>query len=750
MHLQVSQEIHGGEHLNSDVDSVIDDHDNTIPYHQYQLNNEVESVPTDVSSVVPGEIYVITILDDLRSQLAGHIKTNEEQSFANDSLKAELEKYKTQVQNLEQSKVKKDLEQLVFERNKQNADLEKQLVSLKQQLVQHAESNKSLKTESEKLKADKNALEESYLEELVWLRNTNKVVTEILQSYGQPVQTVPMLSKRPTFSTKDLHKYALGHHHVHTPLRVYDSEETLVQAEVSRTKMLERLKDPLCKVSSKPINYAKLNSLYDTFVPQKQLSSEHVYWLPANEVASYNCIEDNLFKEVSEYMKIFDELDKEYDQCVINKKSLEIENKNLLIQNECLLAESVSKDICSVVLTSDIVVPMSVEPRSNCVEEHSRNLELEAEILKELELKFQKYKECFENPQVCFEINKLKDQIQGKDELIRKLKAQIGNMKEVSADSNLSTLEFQALEIENTQLKEELSAVRIKNNSLRDENVSIKKRYQDLYQSKAKSNSNVSTRAAVPGKPKVLASGLYAMTPKYIPPQKRNNREANTPLPRKETISLVKKTNVNLPARSENVKRVDNPLRNLNKRNRDDSSLSVKPTGFISKSFFLCKTCNECLVFGNHNKCGVKNLNYVNAKNPKVKNNATMKQVWKATGKIFASVGSKWKPTGRKFTLGDTRPLTRITKPEVVPLEKSGTVSTSEPANNVIGTPMFSKKPLTSYKRKDRKLKDISTGSSPNTETKVVNDPMNVNDLSANQLDPNKNWVSDVPNSTAL
>ncbi|GJS05400.1 integrase, catalytic region, zinc finger, CCHC-type containing protein [Tanacetum coccineum] len=413
MHLQVSQEIHGGEQLDSDVDSVIDDHDNTIPYHQYQLNNEVESVPTDVSSVIPGEISVITILDDLRSQLAGHIKTNEEQSFANDSLKAELERYKTQVQNLEQSKVKKDLEQLVFERNKRNADLEEQLVSLKQQLLQHVESNKSLKTESEKLKADNNALEESYLEELVWLRNTNKVVTELLQSYGQPVQTVPMLSKRPTFSTKDLHKSALGHRNpmylklaqlcspalylgdvivdpVHTPFRVYDSEETLVQAEVSRTKMLERMKDPLCKMSSKPINYAKLNSLYDTFVPQTQLSREQVYWLPANEVASYNCnqskpittfvrtrpaksqvntqlkmlkacfpefdkvvkdrttpsyitngewrfehtkkcfveeiipfyeklkthvkgIEDNLFKEVSEYMKIFDELDKEYD-----------------------------------------------------------------------------------------------------------------------------------------------------------------------------------------------------------------------------------------------------------------------------------------------------------------------------------------------------------------------------------------------------------------------------------------------------
>ncbi|GKD46356.1 hypothetical protein Tco_1271001 [Tanacetum coccineum] len=263
----------------------------------------------DKESSAAGGISVITILDDLRSQLAGHIKTNEEQSFVKNSKKAELERYKTQVQNLEQSKVKKDLEQLVFERNKRNADLEEHFVSLKQQLLQQVESNKSLKTESEKLKADNNALEESYLEELVWLRNTNK----------------------------DLHKYALGHHNllylksaqlcrptlylgdvivepVHTPLRVYDSEKTLIQAE-------------------------------------------------------------------------------------------------------CLLAESVSKDICSIVLTSDIVVPISVEPRSNCVEEHSRNMELEAEILKVCN------NSSSPELNVFFEINKLKDQLQGKDELIRKLKA---------------------------------------------------------------------------------------------------------------------------------------------------------------------------------------------------------------------------------------------------------------------------------------------------------------------------------------
>nr|GEW49774.1 integrase, catalytic region, zinc finger, CCHC-type, peptidase aspartic, catalytic [Tanacetum cinerariifolium] len=88
---------------------------------------------------------------------------------------------------------------------------------------------------------------------------------------------------------------------LHTPFRVHDSEDTIVKDEVSRTKMLERMKDPKCKVSSKPVTYVKLNSLYDTVMPQKELSREQ---------------------------------------------------------------------------------PMSIEARSNCVKEHFKNLELEAEILK--------------------------------------------------------------------------------------------------------------------------------------------------------------------------------------------------------------------------------------------------------------------------------------------------------------------------------------------------------------------------------
>ncbi|GJY93804.1 hypothetical protein Tco_0509586 [Tanacetum coccineum] len=82
----LTYEMHQEEHLDSDVESDIDD--NTILYHQYQLDSDVQDVPTELSPVPPDEISVITILDDLRTQLDVHLKVNQEQSLVNDSLKS--------------------------------------------------------------------------------------------------------------------------------------------------------------------------------------------------------------------------------------------------------------------------------------------------------------------------------------------------------------------------------------------------------------------------------------------------------------------------------------------------------------------------------------------------------------------------------------------------------------------------------------------------------------------------------------
>ncbi|GJR70047.1 hypothetical protein Tco_0016112 [Tanacetum coccineum] len=69
-------------------------------------------------------------------------------------------------------------------------------------------------------------------------------------------------------------------------LHVFDSEETLEDAEKSRLTMNEFQKDEkVQELKIKPIDYRKLNKLYDDFVPQKEPSAEQTYF-PSSFISS--------------------------------------------------------------------------------------------------------------------------------------------------------------------------------------------------------------------------------------------------------------------------------------------------------------------------------------------------------------------------------------------------------------------------------------------------------------------------------
>nr|GFC92985.1 hypothetical protein [Tanacetum cinerariifolium] len=158
------------------------------------------------------------------------------------------------------------------------------------------------------------------------------------------------------------------------------------------------------------------------------------------------------------------------------------------------------------------------ELRTNCDREHSKVLELEAEVLKiqhmltesekwcaflenkhvNLQLKFQKYKECLQSQKRCnssnytafnaiFEINKLKDQIQGKDETIRNLQAQHDIVSLLNVGPTDSR---KALETELTQLKDTITALRIQNDGFKVSNATQKTKIAKL---KAKDVGNKSS-----------------------------------------------------------------------------------------------------------------------------------------------------------------------------------------------------------------------------------------------------------------
>ncbi|GJS40864.1 hypothetical protein Tco_0565907 [Tanacetum coccineum] len=126
-----------------------------------------------------------------------------------------------------------------------------------------------------------------------------------------------------------------------------------------------------------------------------------------------------------------------------------------------------------------------------------------------------------------------------------------------------------------------------------------------------------------------------------------------------------------LPAKSA-LKQVEAHSRmnksNEKQKNHVDSSISYKRTVINSNSNTSCKTCNKCLIYVNHDQCVVRSEMFV--KQSLATKVWRVKQVWKATGKLFTSIGHQWRPTGRLLPFGDQWPLTRNIAPKVLPTKQ--------------------------------------------------------------------------------
>ncbi|GJT23277.1 hypothetical protein Tco_0893214 [Tanacetum coccineum] len=264
---------------------------------------------------------------------------------------------------------------------------------------------------------------------------------------------------------------------------------------------------------------------------------------------------------------------------------------------------------------------------------------------------------------------------------------------------------------------------------LKVENVSLKRRYDErqgeysthsLLQYTEKLSAftaeNTKLKAQVTGKtssgpstsetPKVLASGIYNVGSKYIPPPKRANWVKPSPLPKKKQVTFQE------PSRP-STRPTQKPPVQQNKKHNVSVNLSTRtkpatePRKPMPKShtrnhrFLPSKSVNERraadhnrkLNFVDHNQFVIRSLKSVNTKTPQAKHSVhhtkkvwkatrnhnvnTTKTAWRPTRKVVGSVKPQWKPTGRHFALFDNCPLTRIMEPIVEPLELTPSVSSS-------------------------------------------------------------------------
>ncbi|GJX59462.1 retrovirus-related pol polyprotein from transposon TNT 1-94 [Tanacetum coccineum] len=93
-------------------------------------------------------------------------------------------------------------------------------------------------------------------------------------------------------------------------------------------------------------------------------------------------IQKALTKEVKEMKESFEELEAEVDQHVIDRKHNEIEQKNLLFENDNLIADCLFKDVFHVATNSELNVSRFTEMHDAHTIVKSRYLELKAELSK--------------------------------------------------------------------------------------------------------------------------------------------------------------------------------------------------------------------------------------------------------------------------------------------------------------------------------------------------------------------------------
>nr|GEV14534.1 hypothetical protein [Tanacetum cinerariifolium] len=93
-------------------------------------------------------------------------------------------------------------------------------------------------------------------------------------------------------------------------------------------------------------------------------------------------IQKALTKEIKEMKEIFEVLEAEVDQNAVNQKSDEIERKNLLIANDNLIVDCLSKEVFYIVTNSKLTVSRFTEMHDAHIVVQACCLELEAELSK--------------------------------------------------------------------------------------------------------------------------------------------------------------------------------------------------------------------------------------------------------------------------------------------------------------------------------------------------------------------------------
>ncbi|GJS79300.1 retrovirus-related pol polyprotein from transposon TNT 1-94 [Tanacetum coccineum] len=417
-------------HLVNYLENKITSDSNIIPYSQYLIETQNETVQ-DTNSSTKQDAMILSMFEQLSNQVTNCNKVNKDNLLANESLSVELGRYKERVKLLEERKnmdlstrEKLIMDDIIREKNTQFADFKKEINYLKQTLSEQSNKKELLTKTFNVFKNESKEKEAMNVDKEIALENNVKELDNIVCKMGQSAQTVHMLTKHKTmlYDSSVIAKET-------NVISIADSEETLMLEKESRFKMLLKQSDPM--------------------VLEKKAPRE----LP----------------KVTEVQTIFNKMEAAVQQYFVDKQCFEIQKKQFLIENDRLLNQIISQDIVNIVVNSSLDINTYMNLNSSAAMNNSVNyakmcnkcLELEAELIKQhnmvekdeynrlsksfskveqhcisLKLAMQLNKEIFQKNNTSvnqiepsfdqlFELNNLKAVLQAKETTIEKLKANI-------------------------------------------------------------------------------------------------------------------------------------------------------------------------------------------------------------------------------------------------------------------------------------------------------------------------------------
>ncbi|GKC46499.1 retrovirus-related pol polyprotein from transposon TNT 1-94 [Tanacetum coccineum] len=255
-------------HYGSDALAEVHNHDNV---NNNMINQAVQkqAAVQNSNSSAQQDALILSVIEQLKTQVANCTKINLENKSVNDTLTAELERYKEQV------KVLNEGQNVDLKNNDNVSDSCAQSVEidrLKQTLSEHLKEKESLIQTVSLLKDDFKKEESRNIDREIALEKRIKQLDNIVFKRDQSAQTVHMLTK-PQFFYDHTTKQALGFQNPFYLKKAQQLEPKLYVGDI-----IEKTNPIVIPDSEETLMLAEESHFETRFIPQTELFAEQAFW----------------------------------------------------------------------------------------------------------------------------------------------------------------------------------------------------------------------------------------------------------------------------------------------------------------------------------------------------------------------------------------------------------------------------------------------------------------------------------------